>query len=269
MRFDWYSATVHEAEPEEVLPVLQEDLCDVNPMRPMHGYGYGAEVVRGDRRFAMVWWGGNGGGVHVQSSGPDSDLTASKLRAAFPRHHVTRADVCQDYSAPGAWDVLSKLALEVADAQGIRVNHAGDWHRGQEGRTLYLGSPSSVARARCYEKGRQIGRDPDLVRMELCVRPKGEARLACATAEPRAFWGSARWSLALADRLGMSDVERMRCGTVYRVSDVERTRFALVKQYGPALLAWAAELGTPEALGVELVTRVQELQLRRARESRR
>jgi hypothetical protein len=237
----------------------------VRPTRPFHGYHQGAEVVRGDRKFASIWWGGNGGGVHVQSSGEESQDTARKLREAFPQHHVTRADVCDDYSAPGAWDVLSKLALEVADAEGIKVHYAGDWHRGEDGRTIYLGAPSSVARGRCYEKGRQIGRDPDLVRMELCVRPKGDARLVAAQAQPAELWGAARWSLALAGKLGMGDIDRMRCGTVYRDSDVERTRNALCRQYGPALLAWATEVGGPEALGVALLGRIQEIRTRRWR----
>lgn len=264
MRFDWYSATM-DADHSEVIAELLPDLGSVKPSRPFHGYQHGAELVRGDRKFCSVWWGGNGGGVHVQSSGEEAPVISARLREVFPKHRVTRADVCEDYSAPGAWDVLAQLALEVADAEGIKVHYAGDWHRCEDGRTLYLGSPSSVARGRLYEKGRQLGRDPNLVRAELCVRPKGDSRQECATALPAQLWGSARWSQQLASRLGMGDIERMRCGTVYRDSDVERTRNALARQYGPALLAWADQAGSAEQLGRELLDRVRELRSRRWR----
>jgi hypothetical protein len=51
----------------------------------------------------------------------------------------------------------------------------------------------------------------------------------------------------------------MRCGTVYRDSDVERTRNALARQYGPALLAWAEEVGGAAALGPALLARIEEV----------
>lgn len=260
MRFDWYSATV-QADVEEILPALLGDvseLRDVRPGRGMHGYHRGAEVVRGERKFATLMWGGNGGGVHVQASGYDAADTSQRLRDAFPKHSVTRADVCEDYTAPGAWDYLASLALAVADQEGIKVTQAGDWHRCKDGRTIYLGAPSSVLRARIYEKGRQIGGDPDHVRVELVARPKGDARESASWMLPREFFGGAAWTREIAWRLTGEEVKRMRMGTVYRDSDVERTRLALVRQYGPALLSWAAEVGGPAELGVELVERVNQ-----------
>lgn len=262
MRFDWYSATVHGTEADEVLPVLAgglHELRDVRPGRGMHGYTRGAEVVRGDRKFASVWWGGNGGGVHVQASGADAPDTAQRIREAFPDHYVTRADVCEDYTAPGAWEYLSARAIGIADQHGIKVNFAGDWHRGQDGRTVYLGAPSSTLRARVYEKGRQVGGDPNHVRAELVARPKGDARKQCSWMLPREFFGGAEWAKDLAFSLGVEDVKRMRLGTVYRESDTARTRNALARQYGPAVLAWVEEAGSEAAFAGELVELIHSL----------
>lgn len=268
MRFDWYSATVH-AEAEEVLATLVGplgDLRDVQPGRGMHGYIRGAEVVRGDRKFASVWWGGNGDGVHVQATGEEAAETSQRLRDAYPEHAVTRVDVCEDYTAPGAWDVLSKLALDTADEFGIRVNMAGDWHRCRDGRTVYVGAPSSVARLRVYEKGIQLEQDPDWVRVELVTRPKGmDARARCATAAPAEFFGSSRWSVRLAERLGAGEIARMRCGTVYRDSDFERTMTAMLRQYGPTLKLLEQMHGSREAASAEVWSRLDKLDRSRLR----
>jgi hypothetical protein len=158
-------------------------------------------------------------------------------------------DVAEDYSAPGAFDSLSKLCFEVADEHRIRVLHQGDWHRALHGRTAYLGAPTSPTRVRCYEKGRQLGVDPDWVRVELQVRPKRRGREACAAAAPREVWGAARWSQTLADRLGVPEVERIRCGTTWREPDDFRARRALVGQYGRVLAQWADEVGDWSTLG--------------------
>lgn len=259
MRFDFYGASV-EASPDELLAglVRRYDLSSVRSGRPLHGYARGAEVYRGERVLARLWWDGTGPDPHVQGSGEDAEVVAEYLRGEGFVHVVARGDVCEDYSEPGSFDVLHKLCLNVADRHGIKVRHHGDWHRGHDGRTLYLGSPTSVVQLRCYEKGKQLGTNPDLTRVEVQVRPKGPARSALATAQPSDYFGCSGWSKHLAEQLGVPEIERMKAGTIWRPADSERARQTLVHQYGRILSSWADEAGGWDALGLELGRRVSE-----------
>lgn len=253
MIFDFYGASV-EADPSELLAglVRRFDLSSVRTARGMHGFNRGAEVHRGERVLARVWWEGTGPDPHVQGSGESAPTVADYLRGLECSHYVARADVREDYTAPGAFDLLSGLCLTVADAHRIKVIHQGDWHRAKDGRTVYLGAPTSPIRLRCYEKGLQVGGDPDHVRVELQVRPRKEGRSMCARAQPAELFGSSRWSRELGDRLGMPEVQRLRVGTTWRAPDEQRARAVLVRQYGRVLKAWAEEIGSFSGLGVKL-----------------
>lgn len=252
MRFDWYSATV-PAGPDDVLGAMLSawDLSSVKEIRPKHGYERGAQIHRGDRVLATAWWGGpNGSDVHAWASGSDCPAFADLVRSEWPEHRVSRADVCEDYTAPGAWDVLSGMAITVADEYRLKLDTRGDWVRNAPGRTLYLGSRKSVATCRVYEKGVQMaaeglpGADTDWVRVELEVKPqKRPAKLLAARMLPVEFWGASRWSLGLVEMLGAEHVQRIKLGTVYEAADVDRARAALVRQYGKHLIAWAESLG--------------------------
>jgi hypothetical protein len=107
-----------------------------------------------------------------------------------------------------------------------------------------------VAREICYEKGKQIGGDPNHVRMELRVRPASRAaKFRAAQSSPMDLYGAARWSLALAHQLGHPDVARLSLGTIYRDEDVQRSRRALLRQYGAVLRGIETECGSWAAAG--------------------
>lgn len=259
MKIDAYAATVRGSI-DNVLGELVSvfDLASHKPSRAFHGYQHGAQVHRGDRVLAQVLWGGNGGGIHVSSMGQESGQVAQVLREHFPGHPVTRFDAAEDYVADSAFDQLSGLALEVADKHRCRVYHAGDWHRAEEGRTLYIGSSTSVAQVRVYEKGRQLGGDPNWVRVELCARPKRlEARLAFSQVKPVEVFGVSKWSRELGERLSGQEIERIRAGSLWRPPDLSRARSALIRQYGQLLGAWADEVGGWEALGLVLGAEIE------------
>ena len=258
MRFDWYGASA-AAKPEVVLEglVRRLDLASVRRSRGLWGFLHGAEVHRGERVLATVMWGGTGPDTFVQGTGENAPAVAEYLRGSEFEHRVARADVAEDYSAEGAWDTLSGICLKVADLHRVRVEHAGDWHRGEAGRSIYLGGRDSAIRAVCYEKGKQLRRDPHWTRVELRVRPKGDGKSQAARAEPLRLFGGSRWSANLATELGAPAVERISVGNVYRADDAQRAREALVRQYAPTLRAWAAEVGGFEQLGREIEARVR------------
>jgi len=135
MIFDWYQAGI-EAPSEVVIGHLSTalDLADVEPATPKNGYAQAVKLVRGSHSLAEVSWGGNTGGrVLVKGSGSDSPEIARILREKWRRHQVVRADVCEDFDEPHAFEILSGMLIKVADQHRLKVTHYGDWHRGEEG----------------------------------------------------------------------------------------------------------------------------------------
>lgn len=240
--WDWYAATV-EAGPDEVLADLlaQHDLADIRPGPGLHGYQRGALVGRGSNVFARLLWGGNGDGTHIWSTGAHAPGFAAYARTAHPGHRVTRFDSAVDFrGAP--WASVERVCLDVADAFRVGVTHVGDFHRGEAGRTLYLGSPTSVVRVRLYEKGIKEGADPLWIRAEVQVRPKRDRERAGELSTVEA-WGSSKWTGSLLERLTGLSVDRYRCGTLYRPTDAERAVTFMQRQYAERLRQRAEEIG--------------------------
>jgi len=249
-RWDWYQGTIHGLDVDEVAAGLSRRLRgQVVPGRGMNGYSHGAEVQVQGEQVCTIWWGGNPG-VHVKATGERSPAVAQALRD-LGQHEVTRADACEDFVEPGLFDRLSRYFLDFAIAQGIKVNQVGDWHRG-EARTLYLGSKASPVRLVMYEKGYQVGGDPDWVRLEVRVRPKGSGRELVSRWVPGQAFGASRWLSDMLAGIGWDHLVAQSVGTVWRPKDAERARQALARQYGPTLLEWAAELGSWSEVGQAL-----------------
>jgi hypothetical protein len=255
MNFDWYGASV-DAGPDETLAEALGAFDMASPvlMRPTSGFNRAMAIKRGDTTLATVMWENLGDpgsdSCFVQGTGRHASPVAAWLREWQPKHRVARADVAEDYTGEGTWDRLSKLCFKVADDHGVKTEHAGDWHTGVAGRSVYLGGRQSVAREICYEKGKQIGGDPNHVRMELRVRPATRAaKYQASQATPVELYGAARWSQDLCVRLGQPEVARLSLGTVYRDEDVQRARRSLLRQYGAVLQGLETECGSWTAVG--------------------
>lgn len=267
-RFDWYQASVR-AE----VPVLMEALATVcdgraewkHMERAPHGYAFGAKLADMDGHVCSLWWGGCHGAPHVVFSGEASPLGADLLRAEFPAHTVSRADVCTDYADPGAYDRLQALALEVAKARGVRVGTAGDHLVTMKGRTLYLGATSSHTRLRLYDKAEELRQSfasnpvklaevPDqLARLECQVRPHTpEAKRAAAVADPVSLMGSSAWMRELMRQVAGLEIEPFHAGRVWRQADDDRAYSALLAQYGGLLRRIHADLGSWDMVGRQI-----------------
>lgn len=245
-KWDWYQASM-DHPPEWVLGELIRafDLSQSSPGRPKNGYTQAANVVRGDQVLAQVYWGTNPG-THVIGTGENAPAVAEVLRALGP-HRVTRADAAEDYVCPGLFDEFAVQAMEYAQRHGIKINQQGDWARG-EGRTLYLGARSAPVQLVVYEKGYEVGLefggDPDHVRFEVRVRPAKQSRAAVAEWSPGECWGASRWLRGLMADFGLDGYASHSIGTVWRPSDAERARMALVRQYGAIIREWVDEAGS-------------------------
>lgn len=272
MRFDWYAATVRDTS-TAVLDRVAEGLgAEVVGGRALHGYERGYDFRRCGSTVARALTGGRNGYPHVWASGDDTDAFVPVIRSAWPTaHRVTRMDAAQDFDGPGAWDRLYALALALADERRLKVGQAGDWHRLEDGRTLYVGAQKSAVFARLYEKGKQLrglaldgGADisEHLVRLEVVVRPEGAARERAASADPQDALGYADWTRELARRVFGAEVERVHIRE-RRESDDERAMAWMVRQYGQHLERLARRLGTWEDVGRHVGLMVERQRLAR------
>lgn len=283
-RFDWYQATV-EAEVPALLAALEGVSGARQGVRWEHmakapqGYAFGNRLHDAEGPLASVWWGGRHELPHVVGSGESAQAVAEVLRAEFPdRHRVSRADACLDFAEPGAYDRLQDTALGVAGELGIKVNTAGDHLLTKQGRTLYVGAPTSHTRLRLYEKGYELrakfrhqperwqGVPLDLARLECQVRPQTiEARIAAAHVDPLSLMGSTRWMRELIRRVGGIDLEPFEAGKSWRQADDDRAYAAVLAQYGGLLSRRMLDHGSWEMLGRQLGEDLADLAAARRR----
>ena len=256
-RFDWYTASI-SAEPSEVITRFESsfDLSDLQENKKKNGYERAYNFVRGSTVLARIQFGGSsvGGNVWAASSGDTAPDFSDVVRAHYPSHSLLRADVAIDYDEPGAWDSLSSLAITTADAFGLKVRHVGDFHREQDGRTLYIGSRSSAAMQRLYEKGKQLGGSVDWVRAELELKPQNNlAKAAYASASPEQMFLATKWPRCIWEALNGPTQLLRPCapGSVRVKSDDERALDFMSKQYGNVLRRKLESLGGDvEAFGL-------------------
>lgn len=256
-KFDQYNPTFFDSDPREIIRLIERayPFAIIEPIRPKQGYQVGVAVRQGGDMVSQVWWEGNPG-VHVLCHSEHADKLAPLLRG-FAGHEVTRVDACEDWIEEGLFDKMAAQLVGFVEGRGIKINQLGDWIRGQ-GRTLELGSRESAVFLRLYEKGFEIGigrgGNPHHVRLEVEVKPKGRAsRIAVSSWTAGECFGASRWLVAALKSIGWDHLQAQSIGTVYRPSDEERARHALVKQWNGVILRWADEAGSGNAFLAEMV----------------
>jgi hypothetical protein len=253
-RWDWWEVTLHQCRPELVVEVLGRsfDLSTVVPAKPHHGYLRAAGLARGADPLCVIEWAGNPG-VHVKASGDRSPALAEVLQREAREWgwtvNATRVDACIDWIEPGLFDALAGAFIEFAVGRSLSIDQQGDWQRSR-GRTLYVGSKASTVYLALYEKGYEAGGALEWVRWEVRVRPRGsEKREEVARWRPADAFGASAWHAELARVVGLGELVKRSVGTVWRPSDTDRVRAALVRQYGKILRAWRDEVGDWDSVG--------------------
>lgn len=260
--FDWYQATTNHSI-DSFKGIISDcfDLSDWKPMRGMHNYQNGAQLVRGDTVILSALWGGqNGENVHAWSSGYEAREFSKVLRETMPIHSVTRADCALDFMESESWDAVETLSKHVADEHDIKIQHLGDFHKKMDGRTLNIGGQKSDVRVTCYEKGIQVGDNPNWVRAEVKVKPpklhpKSDAkdpRLAVSKMDPIELWGCSTWSNYLLTQLTGQIVPTVSMRH-WRQSDDERAWAFMLKQYKNVIMKKLNLHGSPAALGEQMI----------------
>jgi hypothetical protein len=205
LHFDHYAGTI-EAPPLSIVDAFREAF-DLTPERRdgLRGYRQRYDLLSDEgRTVAQVLSGGCHPWPHLVSGGDTTDEVVELVRRSWPASHtVARLDSAADFDGPGTWDVLSEVFLSVVDARRIKVYHNGDFHRAEEGRTLYGGGRKSAARVRLYERGKKLlgegdkTASPDHCRVELQLRPSGEGRKVARAVTPSEAWGFSPWTAEL------------------------------------------------------------------------
>jgi hypothetical protein len=179
------------------------------------------------------------------------------LRQHWPVHRVSRADSREDWSHPKAWRWVSKIAVGVAEQFGVRTSTVGDWIQAKHGRTLYLGGKMSRVLVRVYEKGKQLGVDPNWVRLEVVVRPTGEGKAALCGVVPGQLMEVSAWTRELARRVGMPELDAVRVRDPWTPSDDENALRWCLQQYGAVFARKAAALGAWSEFGEHIGRQVE------------
>lgn len=274
MRFDWYQPTISE-NPIVLVETLKASLAadgEIIEGRGRQNYRQSFRILdaRGER-VAEVLAGGSNGDPNVTASGIVTPRFVEVVREFWPEHRVTRFDAAEDMAQEGALDTLEAVCRGLAKDLGIR-GRAVVPDDPLEGRTYYLGAPSSDTRVRLYDKTAETrGKLPPerhdevpdhWARLEVQVRPRKEWKRYAAQATPEQAWGFAGWTHELAKRALSLQIQRitMQAG---RETDDERAFRFMVMQYGPLLQRMLRDLGSWDCVGLTIGEAIKKHQEQR------
>lgn len=249
--FDWYQVTIPDVEEATeihcFLNKAKEYLggevveCDY-PDRP---YSHAVELKKDENTLFKLSFNGpsQNKGIFVKATSSKAHAVSLFLKAEYPDHNVSRADIATDYDEKGAFERLIEIGFYVAEKFNLKINQQGDWQFNKSGRTLYIGSKDSPLRVRIYEKGkeqREKGIDPnaslDWARIELQVRPKKKAKRNAAYLQPSEYFGASAWYRELALKLNDISVTAVPMGTVRNErSTLDKKIHYMLYQYGNTL----------------------------------
>lgn len=266
--FDWYSCTIDLS-----INTIMDGFSSAYPCstwergRGRNGYLYGADLLTPDaKNICRVFWGGDSQGTacFVESSGESAETFSRVVRRLFPVHRLSRADIACDFVDAGAWLSLSGLGVFLSKKFNLVNRYVGE-HGAHDvdsplipGRTLYVGSRSSVHYLRIYEKGKkECAVSPDWVRFEMEFKPRGIARERYSSATHSEMLAATRQG-ADALRILFNGLAVRPCpaGSVRGLDDRERTLRALKKQYGNFIRLELERLGGDYSQLVQLLLEV-------------
>lgn len=273
MRFDWYQATVPE-NPVLLIETLKAQLAPTGVIeqgRGFHNY-YQSLTLKGSDgdRLAVVLCGGPNGDPNVTASGEDTPAFVKCVRDHWPNHRVTRLDSAEDFCADRSWETLENVCRGVTGDHKVK-GRAIVPDDVSEGRTYYMGAPSSDVRVRLYEKTAETRSKlpesrwhevPDgWSRLEIQARPKHPlVKQYASTITPEEVWGFAAWTTELANRAMSLSVERIKA-RIAKESDDDRAFRFMVTQYAKVLRRRHADLGCWEGVGFDIGQALLKLDL--------
>lgn len=271
MRLDWYSSTVNESL-RSVLGSMRPFFAYGfdEPVRPFPRYDNAAEFsFDNDRLFRVDEQ--DGKTCLITASSDTCPGVVEVIRKLWPVHNVSRLDACQDYTGDTVFEDVDALLVDIAMERGTRLDQCGDWLR-KTGRTRYVGSRTSVAFLRWYEKGKEqfahaisgadLPEDFDVTRsrFEVQLRPPSRDKQAAATYTPQDVFAYADWTKYAFGLLSGFDLAPVLKAQRKR-SPHERRVLNMCKQYGPTFLAELSRChGSPDLVVKSLLHTIHEIE---------
>lgn len=247
--FDWYSFTP-EVSRDDFLDSCLSDFSGsyLATGRGRMGYSSSDLVYSVSGSLLCTVLHNSSSECHVVSTGSIADIFGRWVRGRIP-HLVSRIDIALDY-LEGDFQHMRQLFLAAAVANNVKSRYIGPPPETEaadlSGRTIYLGSRSSVGMFRIYEKGRQLKcpDHPDWVRVEYEFKPKNrKAREYYSTCPVQEIASTTRISTAVYQLLAV-DVGASPCRASENPVDPEfhKTVRHLKKQYSITLQRIAHDL---------------------------
>ena len=227
-KYDYYSCTIFDQNTDTIVQSLLSDLpmCSMRQCIPQKTYRRGFEIYCDQESFCKISEGGTNPGVHVESKSLSHRVVPLIKKW---KHQVSRVDACIDVVDPEFFDWCNGELVKTALKNRIRLDQVGDWERGIS-RTRYLGSRQSMVQICMYEKGYQVGGDPDWVRLEVRVRPsKKYQKLTVAGFDALEVFTYPKWMQKIYHMIGINYEPPQ---TLWQPKDTQFARYHLIKQYG-------------------------------------
>ncbi len=255
MRFDAYAGNVRGVAINDVVEALSWSLKGVICKGPrLRRYGETRAIDAGGR--TAVWFGldDTNGCVYFEGKGETTPTLAKGVRLHFPLHTVSRADVCEDYNAAGAFVELQAL-VRAHKGRRVKAGYVALPDDPEDGSTWSAGVRGGVAMIRVYEKGKHPNMlalaMPNLARVELEARPHyARDKIAAGTMAPLDFWGLAGWTHRVGEALAQVEIPRYELAE--RLQSFDRTTAYLARTFRRHWHEMLAEGRDWRAVGSEL-----------------
>jgi hypothetical protein len=169
----------------------------------------GSVSIMGDNPRSLGW-------SMFSATGASAEWGWNLAASSFDVVQANRVDAALDFHcSQRAFDRMFADLTAITKAEGLRPHPVGeaDW-----GRTCYVNWPrkakyettgnekAATFTGRLYEKGKEMGQDPDWRRFEVVMRPdKGIKKERAFLLEPSEIIGSPSWSRAFLSGIGYSD----------------------------------------------------------------
>lgn len=254
----WFEDAVQEAVEPFAPPGrsgYREGLRGVSPVNA------GSVSIMGDNPRCLGW-------AMFSATGASAEWGWNVAASSFDVVQANRIDAALDFHcSQRAFDRMFSDLSAITKAQGLRPHPVGE---AEWGRTCYVNwsrklkheasgnEKAATFTGRLYEKGKEMGQDPEWRRFEVVMRPdKGVKKERAFLLEPSQILGSPSWSRAFLETIGYSDAVKperaspfAKTGPVSEDAKVAKRMSALShmgEQYGEAVRELVRLVGEDEA----------------------
>jgi hypothetical protein len=252
-KFDWYNVNLQTESPQSIVDIFSKSFdCDFLTSFPQKPYSNGMECLLGGKRLFKMSYGGVNAGVFLGSSGDLCPSFVEFVKKTFPVYSVSRFDSAVDFDEVGAFDTLHRMAVDIAKKFNLKIKQVGDFtDNGKGGRTIYIGSRSSMACMRIYEKGKElltkeldVEASLDWVRLEIEVKPsKSFEKEYASNFDPIDAFRMTKWTKEVGRMLGAVNLNLIDRNMVNRSNNNFDTKlYYMLYQYGAVLEEHLANL---------------------------